>query len=158
MTFLICSFVCCGFVMDCQRGRLLWHMCFTCLEHMSWFYVIGLSFDKTHFTCIWVDLGCFKYFKKPCFKIKYWNFQVCSRKQVRSAKSLKLDSWSTAVSIELKETVLHSVCLTPSRQLLDTCYLSRFKIFRISIWFSWDPWMCLWAFFSPKPSHIKGSV
>ena len=25
---------------------------------MSWFYVIGLSFDKTHFTCIWVDLGC----------------------------------------------------------------------------------------------------
>ena len=27
---------------------------------MSWFYVIGLSFDKTHFTCIWVDLGCVK--------------------------------------------------------------------------------------------------
>ena len=28
------------------------------LEHMSLFYVIVLSFDKTHFTCIWVDLGC----------------------------------------------------------------------------------------------------
>ena len=28
------------------------------IEHMSWFYVIGLSFDKTHFTCIWIDLGC----------------------------------------------------------------------------------------------------
>ena len=26
MTSLICSFVCCRFVMDCQRGRLLWHM------------------------------------------------------------------------------------------------------------------------------------
>ena len=25
MTSLICSFVCCGFVMDCQRGRLLGH-------------------------------------------------------------------------------------------------------------------------------------
>ena len=25
---------------------------------MSWFYVIDLSFDKTHFTCILVDLGC----------------------------------------------------------------------------------------------------
>ena len=25
---------------------------------MSRFYVIGLSFDKTHFTYIWVDLGC----------------------------------------------------------------------------------------------------
>ena len=30
MTFLICSFVCCGFVTDCQRGRLLGHMWFTC--------------------------------------------------------------------------------------------------------------------------------
>ena len=30
MTSLICSFVCCGFVTDCQRGRLLGHMCFTC--------------------------------------------------------------------------------------------------------------------------------
>ena len=45
-----------------------------------------------------------------------------------------------------------------ARQLLDTYYLSRFKIFRIPIWFSWDPWMCLWAFFSPNPRHIKGSV
>ena len=26
MTSLICSFVCCGFVTDCQRGRLLEHM------------------------------------------------------------------------------------------------------------------------------------
>ena len=26
MTSLICSFVCCGFVTDCQRGRLLGHM------------------------------------------------------------------------------------------------------------------------------------
>ena len=26
MTSLICSFVCCGFVIDCQRGRLLRHM------------------------------------------------------------------------------------------------------------------------------------
>ena len=25
---------------------------------MSLIYVIGLSFDKMHFTCIWVDLGC----------------------------------------------------------------------------------------------------
>ena len=30
MTYLICSFVCYGFVMDCQRGRLLGHMWFTC--------------------------------------------------------------------------------------------------------------------------------
>ena len=30
MTSLICSFVYCGFVTDCQRGRLLGHMWFTC--------------------------------------------------------------------------------------------------------------------------------
>ena len=30
MTSLICSFVCCGFVMDCQRERLLGHLCFSC--------------------------------------------------------------------------------------------------------------------------------
>ena len=30
MTSLICSFVCCGFVTDCQKGRLLGHMCFSC--------------------------------------------------------------------------------------------------------------------------------
>ena len=38
---------------------VLGHMCFICYEHMSWFYVIGLSFNKMHFTCNWVDLGCF---------------------------------------------------------------------------------------------------
>ena len=30
MTSLICSFFSYGFVMDCQRGRLLGHMCFSC--------------------------------------------------------------------------------------------------------------------------------
>ena len=30
MTSLICSFVCCGSVTDCQRERLLGYMCFTC--------------------------------------------------------------------------------------------------------------------------------
>ena len=30
MTSLICSFICCSFVTDCQRGRLLEHMWFTC--------------------------------------------------------------------------------------------------------------------------------
>ena len=30
MTYFICSFVSCGFVMDCQRGRLLGHVCFSC--------------------------------------------------------------------------------------------------------------------------------
>ena len=39
-----------GFITDCQRGRLL----------DSYFYVIGISYDKTHFTCIWVNQSRFK--------------------------------------------------------------------------------------------------
>ena len=40
----------CDFIMDYPRGRLL----------RTYFYVIGISFDKTHFTCIWVNLSRFK--------------------------------------------------------------------------------------------------
>ena len=40
----------CGFVTDCQKGRLL----------RIYFYVIDIFFDKTHFTCIWVNLSRFK--------------------------------------------------------------------------------------------------
>ena len=50
---------------------------------------------------------------------------------------------------------LMPVYSTPARQLLDTFYLSRFMNFRILIWFFWDPWLCVWAFFSPNPKHIK---
>ena len=32
MTSLICLFVCCSFVTDCQRRKLLGHMCFTWLR------------------------------------------------------------------------------------------------------------------------------
>ena len=51
------SFVCRGFVTDCQRGRLLGNMWFNVRNIYQHFYEIGLSFDKTHFTCIWVDVG-----------------------------------------------------------------------------------------------------
>ena len=35
---------------------------------MSWFYVIGLSFDKTYFTCILVDLGCVLILQETMFQ------------------------------------------------------------------------------------------
>ena len=50
MTSLICSFVYCGFVTNCQRGRLLRHMCSLVRNICYYFIVIGLSFDKTLFT------------------------------------------------------------------------------------------------------------
>ena len=56
---------------------------------MSLFYVIGLSFDKTHFTCIWVDLGCVLYFKKLYFKIKCWKHASLSKIQAEEVLFIK---------------------------------------------------------------------
>ena len=48
MTSLICSFVCCGFVTDCQRGRLLGHMWI-----MLWTYVnVELANPLTKYTLL----------------------------------------------------------------------------------------------------------
>ena len=44
----------CGFVTNCQMGRLFG----------SYFYVVGISYGKTHLTCIWIDLSGFKNFMK----------------------------------------------------------------------------------------------
>ena len=57
---------------------------------------------------------------------------------------------------EIKQGVQNHWNSTSSRYLLDTSYLSRFKNFRFQFWFSWDPWIYLWALFSPNPRHIKG--
>ena len=47
-------------IIHCLLQKLMiGHMCFTCQNHISLFYVINLSFDKTHFTCNWIILGCF---------------------------------------------------------------------------------------------------
>ena len=80
---------------------------------------------------------------------------------------LKLSSLFNKTSSEYKIIKARQLHLSSLRKLffircawhlLDTCYLSRFKFVRNLIWFSWDPWMCLWAFFSPNPRHIKGLV
>ena len=42
MTSLICSFVYCGFVMDCQMGWLLGHMCFSCYK--TYVMILGYWF------------------------------------------------------------------------------------------------------------------
>ena len=115
MTSLICSFVCCGFVTDFQRGRMLGHMRFTCQEHMSRFYEIGLSFDKTHFTCIWVDLDVFNTSKNCVSRPSVEDMQVCPRFKLKKCCSLKLDS---QLSIELKN-LFQPRGLTAARQHLD---------------------------------------
>ena len=84
MTSLICSFISCGFITDCQRGRLLGHMCFSCYRT---YVMILCNLLILWQNVLYLYLGrlriCFKYFKKSRFKIKCWNFQVCSRNQAR---------------------------------------------------------------------------
>ena len=57
MTSLICSFVCCGFVTDCQMERLLGHMWIMLGTYVN-AELANPSFNKTHFICNWVDLEC----------------------------------------------------------------------------------------------------
>ena len=40
----------CGFVTNCQKGGFLG----------SYFYVIGIFYDKMHFISIWINLSWFK--------------------------------------------------------------------------------------------------
>ena len=73
---------------------------------------------------------------------------------------LKSSSVSKKISWKFKFIKAWQLHLSSLRKLfqpsvLDTSYLSRFKKFKILIWFSWNPWMCLWAFSSPNPRQIK---
>ena len=64
---------------------------------MSWFYVIGLSFNKTHVTCIWVDLGCVKLLQETTFQDLVLKPSSLFKKSSKECKIIK------------------------SRQLVDTC-------------------------------------
>ena len=79
MTSLICLFVCCGFVTDCQRERLLEHMCFKWLRT----YVMIL--------CNWLILW------QNSFYLFFGRFRMClnisrnhiSRSSVEAFKSVQ---------------------------------------------------------------------
>ena len=121
-------------------------------EHMSLFYVIGLSLDKTHFTCIWVDLGCVKHFKKQGFKVKCWSRQNLSKIQARKCKILKLDTYlDRYIYRALKKLFCPSL-----DSYLDTFICRELKKTVFQVCFKSNPWVCLWDFFSPNPRHIKG--
>ena len=74
-----------GFITDCQRGRLL----------DSYFYVIGISYDKTHFTCIWVNLSRFK----MNIKSDYIEDIEINQELSRKAESIGLDTSSIIVNL-----------------------------------------------------------
>ena len=104
-----------------------------------------------HFTCNWIVLGVFNTSRNKISRSTVEIIKSIQETSWRSARSLKLDSYH----VSSFRSCLIPVCSTPARQLLDTFYLSRFMNFIILIWFSWNSWLYVWAFFSPNPKHIK---
>ena len=97
MTSLICSFVSCGFVTDCQRGRLLGNMCFSCYRT----YVMIL--------CNWLILwqnALYLYLDRLRMCLNTSKNHV-SRSSVEAFKSVQ----------EIKQECK----LIKARQLVDTC-------------------------------------
>ena len=121
------------------------------LKTCQFFYCNWLILYKTHFTCNWIVLGVFNTSRNKVSRSSVEVIKSVQETSWRSAHSLKLDSYH----VSRFRSCLMPVCSTPIRQLLNTFYLSWFMNFRILIWFSWDPWLCVWAFFSPNPKHIK---
>ena len=63
---------------------MLGHMCFSCYRTYVMILCNWLILWQNAFYLYFGRLRiCFKYFKKPCFKIKCWSLQVCSRNQAR---------------------------------------------------------------------------
>ena len=91
MTSLICSFVSYGFVTDCQRGRLLGHMCFSCYRT----YVIIL--------CNWLILW------QNAFYLYLGRLRMClttsrnhvSRSSIEAFKSIQEIKQDSANSLKL---------------------------------------------------------
>ena len=94
ITSLICSVVCCGFVTDCQRGRLLGRMCF------SWYrtYVMILC----NWLILWQNalylyLGrlrmCLTTSTNYVSRSSVEAFNSIQETNQESANSLKPDSW-----------------------------------------------------------------
>ena len=136
MTSLICLFVSCGFVTDCQRGRLLGHMCFSCYrtyamilcnwlilwQNALYLYLGKLRMCLTTSKTTFQDLvlkpsSLFKKLSKECKFIKTWQL---------------VDTYSKP-----------PIC----RGLRISYFNSDFLGIRESVYR---------PFFSPNPKHIKG--
>ena len=95
MTSLICSFVCCGFVTDCQRGRLLGYMCFSCYRTYVMILCNCLIFWQN---ALYLYLGrlrmCLTTSRNHVSRSSVETFKSIQEIKQESVNSLKLDSWS----------------------------------------------------------------
>ena len=119
MTLLICSFVCCGFVTDCQWGRLLGHV-----FHMLGTYVIIL--------CNWLILwqnALYLYLgrSRMCLILKETLFQD---QVLKPCKSIQDSSWENAYHLSSTASIYRALKAVPAPWLdsnSTNSYLLRFK-------------------------------
>ena len=146
----------------CPLNPIVWYY--------VWYYVVIIRTYVIHLLGTYVTILCnWLILWQNTLYLYLGRLRMClntsknhvSRSNVEAFKSvqenkLKVQSyWSSTASMCWGSRKLFSPC---ARHLLDTSYLSRFKNFKILIWFSCNPWMCLWAIFSPNPRHIKRIV
>ena len=136
MTSLICSFVSCGFVTDCQRGRLLGHMCFSCYRT----YVMIL--------CNWLILW------QNALYLYLGRLKMCLNILRNHVSRSSVEAFKSVQEIKQECKFIKAWQLVDSFSTPSIC--RGLKNFRVRLWFSWDPWIYLWAFFSPNLRHIKG--
>ena len=93
MNSLICSFVCCGFVTDCQRGRLLGHLCFSCYRTYAMILCNWLILRQN---VLYLYLGRLRMCLTTSRNVSRSSIEAFKSVQEikqESANSLKLDSW-----------------------------------------------------------------
>ena len=93
MTSLICSVVCCGFVTDRQRGRLLGHLCFSCYRT---YVMILCNWLILRQNVLYLYLGRLRICLTTSRNVSRSSieaFKYVQEIKQKSANSLKLDSW-----------------------------------------------------------------
>ena len=93
MTSLICSVVCCGFVTDRQRGRLLGHLCFSCYRT---YVMILCNWLILRQNVLYLYLGRLRICLTTSRNVSRSSieaFKYVQEIKQESANSLKLDSW-----------------------------------------------------------------
>ena len=92
-TSLICSFGCCGFVTDCQRWKLLGHMCFSCYRT---YVIILCNWLILWQNALYLYLGRLRMCLTTSRNVSRSSIEAFkSVKEIKqeSANSLKLDNW-----------------------------------------------------------------
>ena len=97
MTSLICSFVFCGFITNCQIGRLLGHMCFSCYRT----YVMIL--------CNWLILW------QNALYLYLGRLRMCLTTSRNHVSRLRVEAFNSVQEIKQECKFIKT------RQLVDTC-------------------------------------